>query len=267
MVVMSPAVATKSHKQKEVIWQQYRLCLAVAEHQIQNQKTLPCFRTRIRKNLVVEGVPTEWQVRATLGDCSSKAMVTVHAPHHRQHALISDFLDPANLSTQEEAALATNWINDRPEGLKLQNLALATMAGPVMSSLPKNLTADVHYAVNKCESLDPGQQLIPHGNPSAIAAKISPHMAVRRCHVLPNLHLQCCMLLQGTFGGDFDIFATSGESTAWVLLWKTRSRPIGVRVCPVAQFDFFSTAFDPREWTMVVFLEGRFVTSAPTCYT
>ena len=61
------------------------------------------------------------------------------------------------------------------------------------------------------------------------------------------------MLLQDTLGGDFDIFAASGESTAWVLLWKTRSRPIGVRVCPVAQFDFFSTAFDPREWTMVVF--------------
>ena len=50
------------------------------------------------------------------------------------------------------------------------------------------------------------------------------------------------MLLQGTLGGDFDIFAANGESTAWVLLWKTRSRPIGVRVCPVAQFNFFSTA-------------------------
>ena len=51
---------------------------------------------------------------------------------------------------------------------------------------------------------------------------------------------------------DCDIFAASGESTAWMLLWKTRSRPICVRICPVAQHDFFSTAFDPREWTMVV---------------
>ena len=64
---------------------------------------------------------------------------------------------------------------------------------------------------------------------------------------LPKVHFQCCMLLQGTLGYDFDIFAASGESTAWA-----RSRPIGVRVCPAAQFDFFSTAFDPREWTMVV---------------
>ena len=35
---------------------------------------------------------------------------------------------------------------------------------------------------------------------------------------------------------ETDIFAASGESTAWVLLWKTRSRPIGVRVCFVVQF-------------------------------
>ena len=61
------------------------------------------------------------------------------------------------------------------------------------------------------------------------------------------------MILQGTLGGNFDIFAASGESTAWVLLWKTRSRPIGVRVCLVAQFNFSKTAFDPRAWTVVVF--------------
>ena len=33
-VVMSPAVSTNNSKQKEVIWQQYCLCLAVAECQI-----------------------------------------------------------------------------------------------------------------------------------------------------------------------------------------------------------------------------------------
>ena len=60
------------------------------------------------------------------------------------------------------------------------------------------------------------------------------------------------MLLQGTLVGNFDIFAASGESTAWVLLWKTRSRPIGVKVCLAAQLNFFSTAFVPRVWTMVV---------------
>ena len=102
-------------------------------------------------------VPTECQVRTVLGDCISKAkVISIQAPQYRQYALISDFLDLAHLSIREEAALATNWIEDRPEGLKLQNLALATMTGPVVRSLPRNLTADVQYAINKCESLAQG---------------------------------------------------------------------------------------------------------------
>ena len=81
-------------------------------------------------------------------------MISIQAPQYRQYALIRDFLDLANLSIQEEAALATNWIKDRPEGLKLQNLAFANMTGgPLVRSQPKNITVDVQYAVNKCESL------------------------------------------------------------------------------------------------------------------
>ena len=178
-------------------------------------------------------------------------VISIQAPQYRQYALVSDFLDLANLGIREEALLATNWIKDRPERLKLQNLALATKTGPAMSSLPKNMTADVRYAMNKCESLGSGKQLILHGHPSAIAQDFSPHMAVLRRHLLPIMHFQCCMILQGIIGRNFDIFAATSGSAAWVLLWKTRSRPIGVRVCPVAQFNFFSTAFDPRAWTMV----------------
>ena len=217
IVVMSPTVSTQCSKRKEVIWQQYRLRSAVAEDQIFGGKQF-LFGTRIRKYLVVEKgttrsevplpldprawqethvdfqnfgnllcplelvpasrervVPTEWQVRAVLGDCVSKGkVISIQAPQHRQYSLISDFLDLANLSIREEAALATNWIKDRPEGLKLQNQS---------------------YDVN----------------------------------FLPNVHFQCCLLLQGILGGDFDIFAASGESTAWVLLWKTLSRPICLR--------------------------------------
>ena len=194
---MSPTVASKSYKQQEVVWRQYHLCLAVAEHQILGGKHFPFFfwGTRNRKNLVVEEgtkstekvplpldlpawkknpsgffhnlgnllrplesipvscervVPTEWQVRTILGDCVSKArVITVQAPQYREHASISDFLDLVNLSVQEEAALATNWIDDQTEGLQLQNLALAARAGPVMSSLLKNLTADAQHAINK----------------------------------------------------------------------------------------------------------------------
>ena len=80
-------------------------------------------------------------------------MITVQAPQYRQYALISDFLDLAHLRRQEEAALATKWIKGPPEGMKLENLALATMAGPVLSSLPQNMTADVQYAIEKNASL------------------------------------------------------------------------------------------------------------------
>ena len=145
---------------------------------------------------------------------SRAKVIPAQAPQYRQYALISDFLDLADLSTQEEAAVATNWIKDRPEGLKLQNLTLATRKGRSTSTVPENLTADVHYAINKCESLGSGKQLILHGNPSAIARDFSPHMAVLRRHCLPNVHFQCCMFLQGTLGHDFDIFAASGGSTA-----------------------------------------------------
>ena len=121
-----------------------------------------------------------------------------------------------------------------------------------MSSLPKNKTADVQHAINKCESFGSGKQWILHGNPPAIAQDFSPHTAVLRRHFLPNIQFECCMVLQGTLGCDFDIFAASGEYIAWVFVWKTRSRPTGVRVCLVAKFNFFSTSFDPRAWTMVV---------------
>ena len=38
IVVMSPTATAKNSKQKEIIWQQYRLCLAVAEYQIRGGK-------------------------------------------------------------------------------------------------------------------------------------------------------------------------------------------------------------------------------------
>ena len=57
---------------------------------------------------------------------------SIQAPQHRKLALISDSLELENLSIREEALLATNWINDRPEELKLQNVALATIPGPAI---------------------------------------------------------------------------------------------------------------------------------------
>ena len=100
----------------------------------------------------------------------TKAKVTsIRAPQHRQYMLISNFQDLAYLSFREEATLAKNWSKDRPESLKLQNLALATIPGPASRSYPKNTTEDVQHALDRCESLGSGKQLILHGNPFEIA--------------------------------------------------------------------------------------------------
>ena len=158
---MSPTATTKSFKQKEVVRQQYHLCLAVTEHQILDGKrflilgpesgkiwwlkkvqylqnkhhcqwtflrgktpkwifhnlgnhlrpleSVPASRERV--------VPTEWQVRTVLGDCNSRARVIPgQAPQYRPKTLISDFLDLAHLSIQEEAAVATETERGRNHG-------------------------------------------------------------------------------------------------------------------------------------------------------
>ena len=155
-------------------------------------------------------VPTQWQVRTVSSwrlQIESKKVIPVQAPQYRQYAVISDFLNLAHLSVREEAALATNWIKDRPEGLKLQNLALAISACGSPST---------SFFCRMCTS-------------SAVCYFRAPSVAI-----LTSLRPAVDPLLGCSSG-------------------KPRSRPIGVRVCLVAQFDFLSTAFDPREWTMVVF--------------
>ena len=87
------------------------------------------------------------------------------------------------------------------------------MTGLAVRRYPKNMTADVQYASNKCESLCSRKHLILHGNPSAIARDFAPHMAVLRRHLLLNMKFECCTILQGSLGGNVDIFAASGEAT------------------------------------------------------
>ena len=79
-------------------------------------------------------------------------------------------------------------------------------------------------------------------------------MAVFRRHFLPNVHFQCCMLLHGTLGHEIrHLSRPAVNPLPGCSSEKPVQRPTSARVCPAAQFDFFSTAFDPREWTMVVF--------------
>ena len=55
--VMCPTVFTECTNQTEVIWQQYQLCLAIAEYQILDRKHF----LQVRKDFVVEGdtIPSE----------------------------------------------------------------------------------------------------------------------------------------------------------------------------------------------------------------
>ena len=171
---------------------------------------------------------------STRNGMSKRRVNTVQEPQYRQHALISDSLDLPNLSLQQEATFATNWIDaafamnwidDRPDGLTLQNFALATMTGPVMSSLPKNLTGDVHYAIDKCESLGSGKNWSFTG-----IHRKSQGIIPRFWHPSTSFFYRICIsVTSGHPRCNFNIVAASGESTAWVLLWKARSRPSGVR--------------------------------------
>ena len=180
------------------------------------------------------------------GDCISKTkVISTEAPHNRQYALISDLLDLGNLSTREGAALAAIWIKDRPEGLKLQILVLATVQRIWLQMFSTHSKNASRWAQGNNWSF------------TGIHRQLQ-GIFRRTCHLFDVMCCRICNLSavwssRALSETNFDIFAANGESTAWVLLWKTRSRPSDVRVFPVAQFNSFSTAFDPRTWTLVVF--------------
>ena len=163
---MSQMDTSQNTKQKEVLWQQYRLCLAVAKYQILSGNYFPILGPESGKiwwlkkgTLPSEKVPlpldspdgqgTEvdfftilatylnhlsqyrprvsiWFQRTGKSDhfleivYPNRKIIPVRAPHCRQYALTSDFMDLANFNIQDEAVLATNWIKNRPEGLKFQ---------------------------------------------------------------------------------------------------------------------------------------------------
>ena len=139
-------------------------------------------------------------------------MISTQASQYRQFALISEFLDLANLSIREEAALATNWSKDRLEGLYLQNLALATITGKAIRRYPDNVTADVQHACNQCESFGSGKQLILHCNPSAISSDFSTAYVSSSTSCFAEYAIGVLFDITGTLGGNFGIFAASGES-------------------------------------------------------
>ena len=134
---------------------------------------------------------------------------------------------------------------------KICTTAILHCDRPGCAQFSENMTADVQYAIDKRESLGLGKQLILHGNLSTTAQDFFTAYGRPSTSFSAEYALQCCMILKRTLGGNFDIFAVSGESTALSAPldnpFKTNWRE-GLYL-----FNFFSTAFDPRAWTMVVF--------------
>ena len=207
-------------------------------------------------------VPTEWQVRTVLGDSISKAeVISIQAPQYRQCALISDFLNVAKLSIGEEAALAMNWIKDRPEGLTLQNLALATMTGSSGEQFTEkyDCRCSIRHLTNA--NLWPqGNQLSLHGNPSAMCSGLahrtcgSPSRSVIAEYAIPVLY-DSPRHPRRQYRHPF-------RPAVNPLLECSSGKTVQDQLA-----NFFSTAFDPRAWTMVVFWEEDSRTSAPADYT
>ena len=55
---------------------------------------------------------------------------------------------------------------------------------------------------------------------------------------IPDYELDQAMALVGTLGGSVKITETNEECDAWIIMWLTHSRPLGVIVLPVSTFIF-----------------------------
>ena len=104
-------------------------------------------------------------------------VISIQAPQYRQYALISGFLDFANLSIREEGSIGHE-LDQGPGRVEASEPCLGHYDRPRC----KQSTEKCDCRFNTCESLGSGRQLIFHGNPSAIARAFSAQMAVFRRH-------------------------------------------------------------------------------------
>ena len=170
-------------------------------------------------------VPTEWQVRTVLGVCIPRAeVIPAQAPQYPQRALLSDFLDLVQYEYKRRSSIGHELVQGPTRRVETTEPYVGYQDGPIYkqftekSDCRRPLRNSQMRVFGLRETIDPSRESI--GN----CKGFFPAYESLRRHFLQNVHFQCCVLLQGTLGGDFDIFAaSSGESTAWVLLWKTRS--------------------------------------------
>ena len=75
-------------------------------------------------------------------------------------------------------------------------------------------------AMQKCDSLGSGVQLILHGNVSEPATYVLPSVRTPRQAYLENLVFSMGMLLIGTLGKSLNVQDIDVEDNAWVIMWK-----------------------------------------------
>ena len=158
---------------------------------LQPLEVVPISRERV--------VPTEWQVLSVLGDCIWKAKSDFDSSA-TVSAICADQRRPG--SCKIEYKRRSNIGHELDHGPTQRDETSEPSVGhnyrPSITQLSKKMAADVQHALEKCESLGSGKQLILHGNPSAITGYYSPQMSVLRCHLLQNMQFERCMILQGT---------------------------------------------------------------------
>ena len=98
-------------------------------------------------------------------------------------------------------------------------------------------------AAEICETLGTGGQVIfqsEHMHHYSGRNRLSLRMAMKELReiYIPDYELDQAMALVGTLGGSVKITETNEECDAWIIMWLTHSRPLGVIVLPVSTFIF-----------------------------
>ena len=232
IVVMSQTVFTKYTNQKEVMWQQYRLCLTISEYLILCGKHFLFFAPESGKILVVreaqyglsceDGNPSEFFIILEIFyNHMSSYQVRVSDWFQRNDKFVQFF--EMNLEGESDFDSSVSFGNLRKfrefRDTRGSSIGHEFDQGPPSKVETSEFSAGHHYrpsntqlskeydcrysarswkmrVIGLRETTDPSRE------------------SIGKCtSVLPNMQLECCMIIQGTLADNFDIFAARGEST------------------------------------------------------
>ena len=162
----------------------------------------------------------------------------------KQRFLVSDILDLMDEPPQTELAVST-YVKEMlniDEGYAFPTLQETTN--------PKRGTGivtdpEIISAAGICARLGTGEQVILQGNQILYRGYVYTNkyftwaVCKLRRHYLPNLSFMQAMVLVGTLGDTMNLRDVDQDNKAWVIMWRTHERPLGVRVVPVSAGIFF----------------------------